>query len=169
MAVRRRRRGANKGEVRPPTTLASLKKDGCGPLVDLAHQLLRVKIALENAFPGPSVDVQDTFAWNCIKKAGKESGSPMKIMFDHISEDDTLKGRALVYVLSGASQLRGELARKARENGAGAEGLLYKEEFQKLPDNLIALLAASIECAYKGMLTGTSVVVEFKKLEFQPI
>jgi hypothetical protein len=28
--------------------------------------------------------------------------------------------------------------------GAGAEGLLYKEEFQKLPDNLIALLAASV-------------------------
>jgi hypothetical protein len=54
--------GANKDEVRPPTTLASLKRDGCGPLVDLAHQLLRVKIALENAFPGPSVDVQDAFA-----------------------------------------------------------------------------------------------------------
>ncbi|KAG1837056.1 hypothetical protein DFJ58DRAFT_846661 [Suillus subalutaceus] len=229
MAVRRRRRGANKGEVRPPTTLASLKKDGCGPLVDLAHQLLRVKIALENAFPGPSVDVQDAFAWNCIKEAGKESGSPMKVMFDRISEDDTLKGRALAYVWSGASQLRGELARKARENvifmlqhlrpkeiadianwvistrkepflsgemdikaktfnknlpfrthlikqllmgqffqGAGAEGLLYKEEFQKLPDNLIALLAASIECAYKGMLTGTPVVVEFKEPVFQP-
>ncbi|KAG1851384.1 hypothetical protein F4604DRAFT_1686881 [Suillus subluteus] len=229
MAVRHRRRGANKGEVRPPTTLASLKRDGCGPLVDLAHQLLRVKIALENTFPGPSVDVQDTFAWNCIKEAGKESGSPMKVMFDCISEDDTLKGRALAYVWSGASCSRGELARKARENvifmlqhlcpkeiadianwvistrkepflsremdikaktfnknlpfrthlikqllmgqffqGAGAEGLLYKEEFRKLPDNLIALLAASIECACKGMLTGTPVVVEFKEPVFQP-
>ncbi|KAG0705935.1 hypothetical protein DFH29DRAFT_872684 [Suillus ampliporus] len=114
VAVRHRRRGANKGEVRPLTTLASLKRDGCGPLVDLAHQLLRVKIALENTFPGPSVDVQDTFAWNCIKEAGKESGSPIKLMFDRISEDDILKGRALAY--SGTSQLRGELARKAREN-----------------------------------------------------
>lgn len=100
MAVRRCRRGANKGEVRPPTTLASLKRDGCSPLVDLAHQLLRVKIALENAFPGPSVDVQDAFAWNCIKEAGKESGSPMKLMFNRISEDDILKGRALAYVSS---------------------------------------------------------------------
>ncbi|KAG1832789.1 hypothetical protein EV424DRAFT_1342290 [Suillus variegatus] len=292
MAVRRCRRGANKGEVRPPTTLASLKRDGCSPLVDLAHQLLRVKIALENAFPGPSVDVQDAFAWNCIKEAGKESGSPMKLMFDRISEDDILKGRALAYVWSGASQLRGELARKAKESvifmlqhlcpkeiadianwvistreepflsgvvttvllsskdkvgvwvdygwtrdfpnafprypkhengcpmrgkaqisgctkhrkrrterhsgeldikaktfnknlhfhthlikqllmgqffqGAGAEGLLYNEEFKKLPDNLIALLAASIECAYKGMLTETPVVVEFKEPVFQP-
>ncbi|KAG0705934.1 hypothetical protein DFH29DRAFT_872683 [Suillus ampliporus] len=46
--------------------------------------------------------------------------------------------------------------------GAGAEGLLYKEEFKKLPDNLI------IECIYKGMLTGTPVVVEFKEPVFQP-
>ncbi|KAG0698455.1 hypothetical protein DFH29DRAFT_878002 [Suillus ampliporus] len=52
--------------------------------------------------------------------------------------------------------------------GAGAEGLLYKEEFKKLPDNLIALLATSIECAYKGMLTDTPVVVEFKEPVFQP-
>jgi hypothetical protein len=28
--------------------------------------------------------------------------------------------------------------------GAGGEGLLYKEEFQKLPNNLIMLLAASV-------------------------
>lgn len=100
MAVRHCRRGANKGEVRPPTTFVSLKRDGCRPLVDLAHQLLRVKIALENTFPGPSVDVQDTFAWNYIKEASKESGFPMKVMFDCISEDDTLKGRTLTYVSS---------------------------------------------------------------------
>ncbi|KAG2054008.1 hypothetical protein BDR06DRAFT_971913 [Suillus hirtellus] len=123
---------------------------------------------IKNVFPGSSVDVQDAFAWNCIKEAGKESGSPMKLMFDHISEDDILKGRALAYIWSGASQLRRELAKKARENAkmfnknlpfhthlikqllmgqffqhAWAEGLLYKEEFKKLPDNLIALLAAS--------------------------
>jgi hypothetical protein len=68
--------------------------------VDLAHQLLRVNIALENTFPSPSVDVQDTFAWNCIKEADKESDSPVKVIFNHISEDDTLKGRALAYVSS---------------------------------------------------------------------
>jgi hypothetical protein len=133
-AERRRRKRTSKGDVKPPTTLTSLKKDGCGPLVDLAHQLLRVKIALENAFPGPSVDIQDAFAWDCIKEAAKDPGSPLKPMLDMISEDDVLKSRALAYVSiqlsfgrlltcktnyqvwSGASQLRGELARKAREN-----------------------------------------------------
>jgi hypothetical protein len=96
--ARRRRRGVNKGDVKPPTTLASLKRDGCGPLVDLAHQLLRVKIALENAFPGPTVDVQDAFAWDCIKSAAKDPASPLKEMYDTISQDEVLKSRALAYV-----------------------------------------------------------------------
>ncbi|KAG2110805.1 uncharacterized protein F5147DRAFT_772078 [Suillus discolor] len=223
------RRRISKGDRKPPTTLASLKKDGCSPLVDLAHQLLRIKIALETAFPGPSVDVQDSFSWDCIKEAVKNPGSPLKLMFDVISQDDALKNRAMAYVWSGASQLRGELVRKARENvafllqqmkpkdigevatwlistkkdpflcgeldlktktfnknlpfravllrqllisqffqGAGSEGLLYKDLFQKLPDNLLALLATAAECTFKGMLSGSPVVIEFKEPVFQP-
>ncbi|KAG1787967.1 uncharacterized protein HD556DRAFT_1448296 [Suillus plorans] len=228
-AERKCRRRISKGDRKPPTTLASLKKDGCGPLVDLAHQLLHVKIALETAFPGPSVDVQDSFVWDCIKEAVKNPGSPLKSMFDAISQDEALKNRAMAYVWSGASQLRGELVRKARENvafllqqmkpkdigevatwlistkkdpflcgeldlktktfnknfpfravllrqllisqffqGAGSEGLLYKDLFQKLPDNLLALLATAAECAFKGMLSGSPVVIEFKEPVFQP-
>ncbi|KAG1833660.1 hypothetical protein DFJ58DRAFT_869506 [Suillus subalutaceus] len=224
-----RRKRVRKGDTKLPTTLASLKKDGCGPLVDLAHQLLRIKIALVNAFPGPSVDVQDSFAWDCIKEAVKNPGSPLKPMFDAICQDPVLKNRALTYVWSGASQLRGELVRKARENvifllqqmkprdigevaswlvsakkdpflcgeldlknktfnknlpfraallrqllisqffqGAVSEGLLYKDEFEKLPDNLLALIATAAECAFKGMLTGSPVVIEFKEPVFQP-
>ncbi|KAG0696662.1 hypothetical protein DFH29DRAFT_1004386 [Suillus ampliporus] len=224
-----RRKRVRKGDTKLPTTLASLKKDGCGPLVDLAHQLLRIKIALVSAFPGPSVDVQDSFAWDCIKEAVKIPDSPLKPMFDAISQDPVLKNRALAYVWSGASQLRGELVRKARENmifllqqmkprdiadiaswlvsakkdpflcseldlknktfnknlpfraailsqllisqffqGAISEGLLYKDEFEKLPDNLIALIATAAECGFKGMLTGSPVVIEFKEPVFQP-
>ncbi|KAG1739162.1 uncharacterized protein EDB91DRAFT_1248921 [Suillus paluster] len=224
-----RRKRVHNGEAKLPTTLASLKKDGCRPLVDLAHQLLCIKIALVSAFPGPSVDVQDSFAWDCIKEAVKIPDSPLKPMFDAISQDPVLKNRALAYVWSGASQLRGELVRKARENvifllqqmkprdiadiaswlvsvkkdpflcgeldlknktfnknlpfraailrqllisqffqGAISEGLLYKDEFEKLPDNLIALIAAAAECGFKGMLTGSLVFIEFKEPVFQP-
>jgi hypothetical protein len=92
------RKRVRKGDTKLPTTLASLKKDGCGPLVDLAHQLLRIKIALVNAFPGPSVDVQDSFAWDCIKEAVKNPGSSLKPMFDAICQDPVLKNRALTYV-----------------------------------------------------------------------
>ncbi|KAG2158724.1 uncharacterized protein EDB93DRAFT_1245956 [Suillus bovinus] len=223
------RKRVHKGDTKLPTTLASLKKDGCGSLVDLAHQLLHIKIALVNAFPGPSVDVQDSFAWDCIKEAVKNPGSPLKPMFDAISQDPILKNRALTYVWSGASQLRGELVRKARENvifllqqmkprdigevaswlvsakkdpflcgeldlksktfnknlpfraallrqllisqflqSAVSEGLLYKDEFEKLPDNLLALIATVAECTFNGMLTGSPVVIEFKEPVFQP-
>ncbi|KAG1864782.1 hypothetical protein DFJ58DRAFT_867239 [Suillus subalutaceus] len=204
-----RRKRVRKGDTKLPTTLASLKKDGCGPLVDLAHQLLRIKIALVNAFPGPSVDVQDSFAWDCIKEAVKNPGSPLKPMFDAICQDPVLKNRALTYVWSGASQLRGELVKSlhglfsAKKDpflcgeldlknktfnknlpfraallrqllisqffqGAVSEGLLYKDEFEKLPDNLLALIATAAECAFKGMLTGSPVVIEFKEPVFQP-
>ncbi|KAG2140566.1 hypothetical protein DEU56DRAFT_755184 [Suillus clintonianus] len=210
------RKQIHKGDTKLLTTLTSLKKDGCGPLVDLAHQLLHIKVALVSAFPGPSVDVQDAFAWDYIKEAVKIPDSPLKPI-------------ALAYVWSGASQLRGELVKKARENvifllqqmkprdiadltswlvsakkdpflcgeldlknktfnknlpfcaamlhqllisqffqGAISEGLLYKDKFEKLPDNLIALLATAAECGFKGMLSGTPVVIEFKEPVFQP-
>ncbi|KAG1779157.1 hypothetical protein EV702DRAFT_1195666 [Suillus placidus] len=174
-----RRKRVNKGDIKPPTTLASLKKDGY---------------------------VQGSFTWDCIKEAAKDPGSPLKPMLDMVGRDDVLKSRAIAYVWSGASQLRGELARKARDivifqlqqicpkeigdiankkdplfcgeldlkarnqffQGAGSEGLAYMEHFQKLPNNLIALLATAGECAYKGMLTGSPVVVEFKEPIFQP-
>ncbi|KAG1744091.1 uncharacterized protein EDB91DRAFT_1246973 [Suillus paluster] len=226
---RLRRKCVPKGDVKPLTTLASLKKDGCGPFIDLAHQLLRIKVALEVAFPGPSVDIQDSFTWDCIKEAAKDPGSPLKPMLDMIGSDDVLKSRAIAYVWSGASQLRGELVRKARDTvifqlqqmhpkeigdianwllttkkdpffcgeldlkaktfnknlpfrasllhqllysqnfqGPGSEGVAYMECFQKLPNNLIALLATAGECAYKGMLTGSPVVVDFKEPIFQP-
>ncbi|KAG0705536.1 hypothetical protein DFH29DRAFT_996852 [Suillus ampliporus] len=211
---RLRRKHVTKGDVRPLTTLASLKKDG---------------FALEVAFPGPSVDVQDSFTWDCIKEAAKDPGSSLKPMLDMIGRDDVLKSRAIAYVWSGASQLRGELVRKARDTvifqlqqmrpkeigdianwllttkkdpffcseldlkaktfnknlpfrapllrqllysqffqGPGSEGIEYMELFQKLPNNLIALLATAGECAYKGMLTGSPVVVDFKEPIFQP-
>ncbi|KAG0698641.1 hypothetical protein DFH29DRAFT_1002659 [Suillus ampliporus] len=110
-----RRKHVTKGDVKPLTTLASLKKDRCGPLVDHTHQLLQIKVALENTFPGPSVDVQDSFTWDCIKEAAKDLGSPLKPMLDMVGSDDILKSRAIAYVWSGASQLRGELVRKARD------------------------------------------------------
>ncbi|KAG2039339.1 hypothetical protein BDR03DRAFT_1008974 [Suillus americanus] len=110
-----RRKCVPTGDIKPLTTLASLKKDRCGPLVDLAYQLLRIKVALKVAFPESSVDVQDSFTWDCIKEATKDPGSPLKPMLDMIASDDVLKSRAIAYVWSGASQLRGELVRKARD------------------------------------------------------
>ncbi|KAG0698640.1 hypothetical protein DFH29DRAFT_1002658 [Suillus ampliporus] len=44
--------------------------------------------------------------------------------------------------------------------GPGSEGIAYMEHFQKLPNNLIALLATAGECAYKGMLTSSPVWVQ---------
>lgn len=67
-------------------------------MVDHAHQLLRINVALENTFPGPSADVQDSFTWDCIKEAAKDPGSPLKPMLEKVGRDDVLKSRAIAYV-----------------------------------------------------------------------
>ncbi|KAG1846525.1 hypothetical protein C8R48DRAFT_677849 [Suillus tomentosus] len=84
--------------------------------VNIGEEL--AKIALKTTFPGPLVDVQDSFAWDCIKEVVKNPSSPLKSMFDAISQDEAFKNCAMAYVWSGVSQLRGELVRKARENVA---------------------------------------------------
>ncbi|KIK32203.1 hypothetical protein CY34DRAFT_19212 [Suillus luteus UH-Slu-Lm8-n1] len=215
------RKRITKGDIKPLTTLASLKKDGCGPLVDHAHQLLRINVALENAFPGPSADVQDSFTWDCIKEAAKDPGSPLKPMLEKVGRDDVLKSRAIAYVWSGASQLRGELVRKARDivifqlqqmrpkeisdianwllttkkdpffcgeldlkaktfnknlpfrapllrqllysqffQGPGSEGIAYMERFQKLPNNLMALLATAVNNIFSLSYLGVVLITE---------
>ncbi|KAG2122315.1 hypothetical protein BD769DRAFT_1670944 [Suillus cothurnatus] len=95
----------------PPMTLQTIIR----PLVDHAHQLLWIKVALENVFPGPSTDIQDSFTWDCIKEAAKDLGTFLKPILDMVSRYEVLKSRAIAYVWSGASQLRGELVKKARD------------------------------------------------------
>jgi len=68
------------------------------PLVDHAHQLLWIKVALENVFPGPSTDIQDSFTWDCIKEAAKDLGTFLKPMLDMVSRYEVLKSRAIAYV-----------------------------------------------------------------------
>ncbi|KAG0698796.1 hypothetical protein DFH29DRAFT_1002492 [Suillus ampliporus] len=216
-------------EVRRTNGLIQVKDESTDDTTDHLRRKRVTKVALEVAFPGPLVDIQDFFTWDCIKEAAKDPGSPLKPMLDMIGRDDVLKSRAIAYVWSDASQLRGELVRKARDTvifqlqqmcpkeigdianwllttkkdpffcgeldlkakmfnknlpfrapllrqllysqffqGPGSEGVAYMEHFQKLPNNLIALLATAGECAYKGMLTGSPVVVDFKEPIFQP-
>ncbi|KAG1807805.1 uncharacterized protein BJ212DRAFT_1485381 [Suillus subaureus] len=188
-----RRKCVPKGNVKPLTTLASLKKDECGPLeaakdpgsplkpmLDMigSNDVLKSR-AIAYVWPGASQlrgelvrKVRDTVIFQLQQMHPKEIGDITNWLLTtkkdpfFCSELD-LKAKTFNKNLPFRASLLCQLLYSQFFQGPGSEGIAYMECFQKLPNNLIALLATVGECAYKGMLTGSPVVVDFKEPIFQ--